>query len=126
MATRPKFTITPEVAQVIARTTADEPNYAEFIIPANGGGNRVWEAFAHIKVVSALIYCIGGLNANGTPQNLSNPLYLGRTKDYLLDSRSNGEEGVPFVIAETSLSETQSARIFVNGDAGDRLILIYR
>lgn len=124
MAFRPKFSITQESADVIARITATEPTFQEYTIAA-GDGSKVLQVFQNIKVVSALVYCIGGLNTNGTPQPLASTMYIGRTKRYLLDSRSTGDESVPYVIAETSLSELQSAALWIYGDVGDKLILIY-
>ena len=125
MTARPPFTISQDVAGFFSRLNAAEPTYEEYTI-ATGDGSKVLEVFGNIKVVAALVYCIGGLNSNGTPQALASTMYIGRTRRYLLDSRASGDEGVPFIIPETSLSELQSARIYVYGDVGDKLILVYR
>lgn len=122
---RAEARLTQDVAAEIGRVNSYEPQYREFKIPTGGTGDLL-EAFADVQIVSGLIYCMGGLNTDGTPQALAGTLYIGRTPRYLLDSRGPGEESIPYVIAETTLSELQPARVYVRGDAGDRLILVYR
>lgn len=122
---RPRITITRDIAEAVGRVHSNDPQFREFIVPTGSTGELL-EAFADLEIVSGLIYCIGGLNANGTPQQLASPFYIGRCARYLLDSRSAGEESVPFIIAETATSELQSAKVYFRGDAGDRLVLVYR
>lgn len=109
--------------EAVARLHAAEPRYEVYTIKAN---NVVEEAFGDLKIIEGVIYCNGGVAASGIPTGLNNALYIGRVKKYLSEYRQPGDESIPFVIPETRLSELQSARVYVYGDPGDQLVLIYR
>jgi len=119
--------ITNDVAQQIARvkSSAGELQYEVYTVQS-GNGSTVLEVFGHLKVISALIYCVGGLDSNGRPTGLGSTFYIGRRRGFLLDSRGPGEENIPYIIGETTLSELQEARLFIYGDVGDKLIMVYR
>lgn len=107
-----------EISRILASDTLKE----EYILQSTG----VTEcAFAHLRIVSGLIYCCGGV-ANGIMSASAGTTYLGRSHRYLTEVRASGDENVPVLISETASSELQSARTYVQGTAGDRLVLIYQ
>jgi len=102
---------------------ASEPRFQEYIIQATG---VVEVAFAHLNIIVGLIYCCRGVGATGILAAASGDMYVGRVQKYLTEVRVVGDENVPIIIAETGKSETQPARTYVNGTAGDTMILIFR
>jgi hypothetical protein len=120
---QPNYDVRANPASGTSIFDAEEAQYEVFEIKQ---GSTVLEAFQHVRGKAGVIYCVGGLNTNGTPQALASTLYIGRRKGFLLDSRTAGEEGIPFVIPEAQNSAIQSLRVYVYGDAGDKLILLWR
>lgn len=81
-------------------------------------------AFAHLQIISALVYVHGAVTA-GVPAASAGDCYLGRVSGLLSETRLAGD-ATPYVIDETPRSELQPGRIYVRGTAGDIVTIIYR
>ena len=109
-------------ASEISRAITPESRHETHIIQQTA---TVEECFAHLQIVSGLVYVHGG-DAAGVLAAAAGDCYIGRTRKFLTEVRAVGDQNVPFLINETSVSELQSARLYVSGTAGDRVTLIHR
>lgn len=106
----------------ISRIITPESRHYHYTIDKTG---EIEEAFGGLEIIAGLVYVHGG-DSNGVLAPAAGDAYLGRTRKFLTEKRSVGEQEIPFLIGETPKSEPQSARIYVRGTAGDKLLLIYR
>lgn len=109
-------------ASSVARLFASEVTAEVYSIKAT---NAIEECFGHIKCVSALVYIHGG-DTEGVLQDAAATTYLGRTSKFLTEVRDAGDQNFPILISETNLGEEQYARCWVKGNAGTKILLIYR
>lgn len=82
-------------------------------------------AFHWLKVKDAEIYCIGGVT-NGILQPVNGDVSIGKTPQFLTETRAVGEQGTPYLIPPLATGEQQSAEIYAQGTAGDQMLIIYR
>jgi hypothetical protein len=102
---------------------AAEPRFEVYTIQATG---VIEEAFAHLKIITGLIYCCRGATDVGVLVAANGDMNVGRVRKYLTELRAVGDQNTPIIISETGTSALQSARTYVNGTVGDTMILIYR
>jgi hypothetical protein len=108
-----------EISRVLEARLLEE----QYVIQAT---DVIEEAFPHLQCRSGLIYVHGGDSNGVLAQTSGATTYLGSSAKYLTEYRNQGEQNVPYVIAEHVDSSPQEARVFVRGTAGDKLLLRYR
>jgi hypothetical protein len=112
----------PYVQAQVSRVYLDDTRSREHTIATT---DVIEEAFHGVECITGLIYVHGG-DTNGVLADATATTYLGRTSKYLTEIRGIGDQSVPVIIAETSRSERQPARVYVRGAAGTKITLIYR
>lgn len=109
-------------ASEISRTITPESRHETYTIQATG---VIEEAFAHLQIIAGLVYVHGG-DTTGVLAAAAGDCYLGRVRKFLTEVRVVGDQNTPMLIDETPKSELQPARLYVNGTAGDKVLLIFR